>query len=54
MEELRAKTSSKGQVNRCDFIEFSIDAKLLDLADVSSSRKTVGSKGKGRENRIRL
>ena len=54
VEELRSKTNSSGKVQRSDFIECSIEAKLLDLTDVSSSRKTVGSMGKGKEGEERM
>ena len=54
MEDIMSKTNSRGKIQRSDFIEYSIEAKLLDLTDVSSSRKTVGSMGRGKEGEERI
>ena len=54
MEDIMSKTNSRGKIQRSDFIEYSIGAKLLDLTDVSSSRKTVGSRGEGKEGEERM
>jgi hypothetical protein len=51
MEDIRAKTNSRGKIQKSDFIEYSIEAKLLDLTDVSSSRKTVGKEGEERRKK---
>ena len=49
MEDIKSKTNYRGKIQRSDFIEYSIEAKLLDLTDVSSSRKTVGKGTEGEE-----
>ena len=54
MEDIKSKPNSRGKIQKIDFIEYSIEAKLLDLTDVSSSRKTVGSKGRGKEGEERI
>ena len=54
IEDIWAKTDSRGKIQRSDFIEYSIEAKLLDLTDVSSSRKTVGGMGKGKDGEERM
>ena len=54
MEDIKSKTNYRGKIQRSDFIEYSIEAKLLDLTDVSSSRKTVGSRGEGKEGEERM
>ena len=41
MEDIKGKLDEDGKVKKADFIEHSIDVKLLDLTDISNARKTV-------------
>ena len=41
MEDIKGKLDEDGKVKKEDFIEHSIDVKLLDLTDISNARKTV-------------
>ena len=41
MESVKPRLDNKGQIKKSDFIEYSIETKLLDLTDSSNARKTV-------------
>ena len=40
-ESVKSRLDKNGQIKKSDFIEYSIEAKLLDLTDSSNARKTV-------------
>ena len=42
IEDVQPRLDKSGQIKKSDFIEHSIEAKLLDLTDSSNARKTVG------------
>ena len=42
IEDVEPRLDKSGQIKKSDFIEHSIEAKLLDLKDFSNTRKTVG------------
>ena len=42
IEDVQPRLDRSGQIKKSDFIEHSIEAKLLDLTDSSNARKTVG------------
>ena len=42
IEDVEPRLDKSGQIKKSDFIEHSIEAKLLDLKDPSNTRKTVG------------
>ena len=48
MEDIKQRTDSKGRIMKSDFIEYSIEAKLLDLTDCSRG------KGKDLEEKIKV
>jgi hypothetical protein len=41
MESVKPRLDKNGQIKKSDFIEYSIETKLLDLTDSSNTRKTV-------------
>ena len=41
IESVKSRLDTNGQIKKSDFIEHSIEAKLLDLTDSSNARKTV-------------
>ena len=41
IESAKSRLDKNGQIKKSDFIEYSIEAKLLDLTDSSNARKTV-------------
>ena len=41
IESVKSRLDENGQIKKSDFIEYSIEAKLLDLTDSSNARKTV-------------
>ena len=52
IESVKSRLDDSGQIKKNDFIEYSIEAKLLDLTDSSNARKTVEGtpkKNKGKE-----
>ena len=52
IDHVKTRLDDSGQIKKNDFIEYSIEAKLLDLTDSSNARKTVEGtpkKNKGKE-----
>ena len=49
LEDIKQRLDSDGKIKKSDFIEHSMEAKLLDLTDGGKGRKTVGGGGKGKE-----
>ena len=41
IESVKSRLDKNGQIKKSDFIEHSIEAKLLDLTDSSNARKTI-------------
>ena len=49
MVDLKKRVDSKGRIMKSDFIEYSLETKLLDLTDCSRS----GGKGKDAEEKMK-
>ena len=41
MDDIKSKVDSEGQIKKNDFVEFSLNAQLLDLTDATKTRRTV-------------
>ena len=41
MDDIKSKVDSDGKIKKAEFVEFSLNAQLLDLTETTKSRRTV-------------